>query len=413
MYCYLYRGKLLVSRHLYRDLDRIPEERAALFKDSIYILNRLDPAKSRRSFCVSSPAAAFPEKEGIEMLMERDAPAGLPEWLESAIQKRCVTSVNTEYPSWRKALYSTLPEKWRVNIAGLGDVGGTLLTGLRLLGRNVISRIGIHSRSINNMKRWECEANQVLSPGGGTPYPPVIMLGDDEIFNCDLFLFCISAGVPPVGQDSGDVRMAQFEANSRIAAEYAKKARKAGFAGIFGVVSDPVDLLCKTVFLESNRDENGVLDFGGLAAEQVRGFGLGVMYARAAYYAAKAPGGARFLEEGRAFGPHGEGLVIANSIENYNDALSLELTEKAKKANLYVRQQGYKPYVAPALSSGSLSVMALIKGKWHYSSTFLGGVYMGCLNRLGRCGTEIETNRLPSPLYERIKTTYERLGEML
>ena len=74
------------------------------------------------------------------------------------------------------------------------------------------------------MKRWECEANQVLSPGGGTPYPPVIMLGDDEIFNCDLFLFCISAGVPPVGQDSGDVRMAQFEANSRIAADYAKKA---------------------------------------------------------------------------------------------------------------------------------------------------------------------------------------------
>jgi hypothetical protein len=207
--------------------------------------------------------------------------------------------------------------------------------------------------------------------------------------------------------------MAQFEANSRIAAEYAKKARKAGFAGIFGVVSDPVDLLCKTVFLESNRAENGVLDFCGLAAEQVRGFGLGVMYARAAYYAAKSPGGARFLEEGRAFGPHGEGLVIANSIGNYNDALSLELTEKAKKANLYVRQQGYKPYVAPALSSGSLSVMALIKGKWHYSSTFLGGVYMGCLNRLGRCGTEIETNRLPAPLYERIKTTYERLGEML
>src|SRR5690606_42032728 len=103
MYCYLYRGKLLVSRHLYRDLDRIPEERAALFKESIYILNRLDPAKSRRSFCVSSPAAAFPEKEGIEMLMERDAPAGLPEWLESAIQKRCVSSVNTEYRSWRKS----------------------------------------------------------------------------------------------------------------------------------------------------------------------------------------------------------------------------------------------------------------------------------------------------------------------
>ena len=262
------------------------------------------------------------------------------------------------------------------------------------------------------MKRWEYEANQVLCPGSA-PCPPVFMLGEDEIFDCDLFLFCISAGVPPVGQDSGDVRMAQFEANSRIAASFARKARQDGFTGIFGVVSDPVDLLCKTVFLESNKDGSGTLDFGGLAAEQVRGFGLGVMYARAAYFATKSPGGGRFLNEGRAFGPHGEGLVIADSIENYNEKLSLGLTEKTLKANLYVRRQGYKPYVAPALSSGSLSVMALIRGDWHYSSTFLGGVYMGCLNRLGGSGTEIETNRLPAPLYERIKAAYERLGEML
>ena len=89
--------------------------------------------KSRRSFCVSSPAAAFPEKEGMKCSWKGTPPTNLPEWLDPLI-KRCVTSVNTEYPSWRKALYGTLPEKWRVNIAGLGDVGGTLLTGLRLLG---------------------------------------------------------------------------------------------------------------------------------------------------------------------------------------------------------------------------------------------------------------------------------------
>jgi hypothetical protein len=413
MYYYSCRDKVLISKHPYQGLDRMPEDRAVGLGGRIFLLNKLDPSKSVRSRCVSHPAFAFPDGEGVEMLLRRDAPEKLPGWLVSAIEKRSVTFVNTEYPAWRDALCFKAPDKWRINIAGLGDVGGMLLTGLRLLGGGNVSRIGIHSRSRNNMKRWEYEANQTLSPGSAAAYPPVFMPEDDEIFDCDLFLFCISAGVPPVGQSTGDVRMAQFEANSKIAAEYAKKARQAGFKGIFGVVSDPVDLLCKTVFLESNRDESGVLDFRGLAPDRIRGFGLGVMYARAAYFASKCPKYARFPKEGRAFGPHGEGLVIADSIENYNEELSLHLTEEALKANMYVREQGYKPYVAPALSSGSLSVMALIKGEWHYSSVFLGGVYFGCLNRLTGAGTEVETNKLPEPLFKRLKSTHERLGGML
>lgn len=51
------------------------------------------------------------------------------------------------------------------------------------------------------------------------------------------------------------------------------------------VVSDPVDPLAKTAWLESNKDENGILDLKELRPEQVQGFGLGVMNARAAYYA--------------------------------------------------------------------------------------------------------------------------------
>jgi hypothetical protein len=413
MFYYECQGKILVSKHKYAGIKEISQARASDCTGSVYTLNSLEPSSSRKAFCVSRPSLAFPDKEGIEILLRRDGPSNLPGWLLDAIEKRNVTSVNTTYPNWRDLPACALPGKWRVNIAGLGDVGGMLLTGLRLLGGNRISGIGIYSRSLSNMKRWEYEANQILAPGNSVAGPPVYMLKEDEVFDCDLFVFCISAGVPPVGSAPADVRMAQLKGNSPIVAAYAKKAREAGFKGVFAVVSDPVDLLCKTAFTESNTDSKGSLDFGGLAPEQIRGYGLGVMYARAAYFAMRSPESAHFSEEGRAFGPHGEGLVIADSIKNYNEELSLFLTEKACNANMYVRSEGYKPYVAPALSSGSLSLIALIKGMWHYSSTFIGGVYMGSRNRLLGSGTEVEALDLPAPLYDRIKKTYERLGEML
>ena len=85
--------------------------------------------------------------------------------------------------------------------------------------------------------------------------------------------------------------------------------------------------LAKTAWLESNKDENGILDLKGLRPEQVQGFGLGVMNARAAYYAKRDGRFSQFLTEGRSFGPHGQDLVIADSIENYNDELSKELTQ--------------------------------------------------------------------------------------
>jgi len=41
-----------------------------------------------------------------------------------------------------------------------------------------------------------------------------------------------------------------------------------------------------------------------------------------------------------------------------------------------VRKTGFKPFVGPALSSGSYPIIATLSGKWHYSATFLGrGIY--------------------------------------
>ena len=81
------------------------------------------------------------------------------------------------------------------------------------------------------------------------------------------------------------------------------------------------------------RKFDGVYDFAGLLPEQVQGFGLGVMNARASYFAKQDDRFSAFLTEGRSFGPHGKGLVIANSVEHYDDALSRELTELVETAN--------------------------------------------------------------------------------
>ena len=55
----------------------------------------------------------------------------------------------------------------RVNLLALGDVGSTLLMGLRLLGGDVIDSVGICDVRENVPQRWEMELNQIVSPEGG------------------------------------------------------------------------------------------------------------------------------------------------------------------------------------------------------------------------------------------------------
>lgn len=294
-------------------------------------------------------------------------------------------------------------EKYRVHLLALGDVGSTLATGLRLLGGDVISALGICDVREGVPQRWEFELNQISAPGGR--FPRVEIVEPDHILDCDVFLFCASRFVPDTAVKSGDVRMAQYELNRPLAAGYGRMAREKGFQGMFCVVSDPVDQLCRAALAESNKNEAGETDGKGLSPGQVRGFGLGVMNARAMYYAQKDARFASYLTEGRAFGPHGEGLIIANSISNYDDKLSKELTELTKRANLEMRGLGYKPYVAPALSSGALSLLACLRGEWQYSSVYWDGVFFGIRNRLTERGCEVERLALPEALADRVRET--------
>lgn len=366
----------------------------------------------------------------------------------------------------------------RVHILALGDVGATLLLGLKVLGGGLIDTIGIYDVNEKVMARYEMEMNQIGWPltgregatdgsygaAGNSPVccpaekqsagsqgipgcrpagagfllaPRVVCLSEEQLFDCDMFVFCASKSVPALGTQ-GDVRMMQLEANSKIAAHYGELAKKAGFKGIFAVVSDPVDPLCKAVLLASE-----------LEPGQVRGYGLGVMNKRAEYYAAQDPAMAMYVAEGRAFGPHGGDLVIANSIVNYDDDLSRELTKKTVEANLRVRELGFKPYFAPAFSSGAMSLLLTLAGEWNYSSVYLGkggkGAFLGVRNRIlsgvseaypeeknnenengaaraeaaaaagGTCGAVAWFEDLPlsEALYERIELAYRNLCQLL
>lgn len=271
-----------------------------------------------------------------------------------------MSSLNTEYPNWQDVLNYKFSSRWKVNIVGLGNVGGVLLTGLRLLGGSCIESIGIYDKNINSIKRWELEANQIFCPFTAQRFPEVSRISEENIFNCDMFVFCATVGVPSLGEEHDDVRMKQFEGNFKIISDYARKAREKSFKGIFAVISDPVDLLCKAVFLTSNKSTSGEFDFKGLAAEQIRGYGLGVMHTRAVYYSKQNSKTSEYDRKERAFGPHGRGLVIANSLKKYDESLSEMLTAQTIKANLEVRSTGFKPYTAPALSSWSYPLIATL-----------------------------------------------------
>lgn len=195
-----------------------------------------------------------------------------------------------------------LPDKCRVTLLALGDVGSTLLMGLRLLGSDVIRSIGICDVRPGVSERWEFELNQIQSPDAAA-LPPVDIIAPEQLFDGDVFLFCASRMVPDTSVTSGDVRMAQYGLNRELAAIYARMAREKNYRGLFCVVSDPVDPLCRAVLTESNRAPSGEMDYQGLFSHQVRGFGLGVMNARAAYYARKDPRFASFPDRGPQLRP--------------------------------------------------------------------------------------------------------------
>ncbi len=377
----------------------------------LVFLVRRDPMKHRGYFAIHV-LEELAEKESIRCLCPCEAalPEESSERLVSFLREHGAGVLNLAFQrafSWLLAQAKPKRSGFKVTLVGLGDVGGTVLTGLKLLGQE-IDEVAIFDPNQAQCARYEMEMNQILSPDG-RPLPKVTICPEAELFDCDLFAFTASRGVPGLDSRVKDVRMAQFEANREMLDHYAKLARAANFQGIFCQISDPVDNLARSVFLTSNRDESGQYDFKGLLPEQVQGFGLGVMAARAAYLAQKE----RIdFTNGQVYGPHGQGLIVANDRgRGYDAMLSETLTRLTREANLRVRDLGFKPYIAPGLSSAAISLVRLLRGQDHYGAVPLDGAYFGCLSRFTPLGISLVREAIHPALLDRLSAAHRSLRE--
>lgn len=406
MNLYDWNGGVLVSDHPLEGFESVD---AGTRRDvPVYRLNHRLSRRDRVRFRMNHSSQWSLESEDVSILNRGEEPS-LPEWIRDAINGGRTVSINGAHPDWRHPL-AQWPERWRVNLVGLGDVGGILLSGLRLLGSPDITRLGIYDPDNEKVQRWRRELGQICFPFEPETDMSVEPVELGNLFDCDLFIFCASRGVPAVGSTLKDVRTVQFEGNSAILAPYVRQACEKGFKGIFAVVSDPVDHLSRFVLEEALRFSP---ETGGLKPEQVRGYGLGVMNGRARWYASQDRKFAEYLHDGRAYGPHGNGLIIANSISRYSKEKTRALTALTENANHEVRNSGFKPYVAPALSSGAISILKTVRGQWHYSAVSLGGTFMGCCNRISYGYQETEALELPTELMQELWSTYKYLGEPL
>ena len=140
MYYYNYKGANLVSLTQQEGLGA-PVEPAA--SGRLFALVGGDPMLGRGSFKVTHPGQ-LANPNGLEVLDASRLPdTQVDEAVSAAIREGRLTAINQNRPGWEDLL-TAAPKtgKKRVNILAIGDVGSTLLTGLKLLGGDVISSIG-------------------------------------------------------------------------------------------------------------------------------------------------------------------------------------------------------------------------------------------------------------------------------
>lgn len=275
-----------------------------------------------------------------------------------------------------------------LGIIGLGDVGITMVLGLMLYGKDRYDELILVDPNEANRNRLAHELNQIRSLV--TSFPLVTLAEPEDLLRADMVFFVASVSVPKVGEKISDARLVQFGSNWQLLKSYAELLLQHDYSGLFGVVSDPVDYLATRLIRSFQIDP-----------KRVMGFGQGVMAARAAYY-----GGPTV----RMFGPHGKGLFVANDSKHFDLDKSLELSELTLKENLVIRGFGYKPYIAPALSSAAIAITDMLNGQPHYSSQFLGNISWGERYRFTEHGLLLEKLSQPE-LRQIVSQTYLEVGE--
>ena len=77
-----------------------------------------------------------------------------------------------------------------------------------------------------------------------------------------------------------------------------------------------------------------------------------------------------------------------------------------------VRETGFEPYIAPAVTSGAIAILENLRGRWQYSSAWFGGAFLGMRNRRTEEGLEIEDLAMDDRLFARIERAYQNLENL-
>ncbi len=240
-----------------------------------------------------------------------------------------------------------------------------------------VRELVIHDVDAANQQRWLLELGSIARWRGRGELPLVRAGGPQEIFErCDAFLFAATDGVPPLGTQ-GEVRLVQLAPNRAILRGFLAEARRADFAGLFLIVSDPVEWLAQAAFFDSNSDRSGRFTGAGLAPERIAGLGLGVMWGRALAAARRKGWGETIARRGAAFGPHSAEVVAFDDVAKPDRQRSERLSRAARECNLKVRDLGHLPYVGPGVSSVGLMLPPLLAGREVLASVFVDGIYFG------------------------------------
>lgn len=274
----------------------------------------------------------------------------------------------------------------------------TLLTGLHLhWAAFCISSIGICDISDKVTARWEFEKNQIAYPWAYDALPEVDVVKPEDLFKCDVLYLSLLKESRRLVLASRMCGCTSLKITPRSLRSMQDR-RAEHFKGLFAVVSDPVDPLTKTAWLESNKDENGILDLKDSART-----GAGpdsALNARAAYYA-KRDGSFLIFDGGRSFGPHGRISSSQIPLQVQRRAFK-ELTQLTVTANLHMRAIRFQAVYRTGIFLGAISLILMMRGEWHCGSVFMGGIFMGVKNRYTEYGLETEILPLPDALYEQL-----------
>lgn len=205
MYCYDIGGHLAAS--LLPGLPLEPAQLPACGFPPLFLLDR-DPHIGRAAWRATDPRAAdcSPGGGGLAgrgpsapRLFGLD-PSGTGSYLGR--RGRCREHLPSPLADALDFLRPRAGKK-RVHLLAVGDVGGTLLTALKLIGGDVISSIGICDLNQNTVARWTAEMGQISWPWDYGALPEVEPVEPARLFDCECSSLLPPNPSPPWAAMSG------------------------------------------------------------------------------------------------------------------------------------------------------------------------------------------------------------------